>query len=205
VGGSLREDLASALVIDALRMAWSGRSPGPKAGLIFPSDRGSQYASYEFHKVLEECGIRPARSRPGNCWDNAGRETRFGSRKGEGLPGEHCATLRQAKEEALDWLFWYHPTGMHSTLDSVRPMQFEPNAAFHPEALASGAPRPPKQALEKWTAKSRCPLSHSHDHDHEICPVMGFGFWGQGQRRNLPVPIKPPTVHIVLCTIGNFW
>jgi putative transposase len=137
VGWSLREDRTNALVIDALRMAWYGRSPGPKAGLIFHSDRGSQYASYEFNKVLEECGIRPSMSRQGNCWDNACSETLFGSLKVERLHGEHFATLRQAKDEALDWLFWYNQTRMHSTLDYVSPMQFEQNAALNPEALAS--------------------------------------------------------------------
>jgi putative transposase len=63
VGWSLREDMTSTIVIDALRMAWLKRSPGTQAGLIFHSDRGSQYASYEFNKLLKECGITPSMSR----------------------------------------------------------------------------------------------------------------------------------------------
>jgi hypothetical protein len=64
--------------------------------------RGSQYASYDFAKVLKECGITPSMSRKGNCWDNACSETLFGSLKVERLHGQHFATRRQGREEALD-------------------------------------------------------------------------------------------------------
>ena len=53
VGWSMRPDMHRDLVIDALKMAWFGRNPGKKAGLIFHSDRDSQYASDDFAKVLE--------------------------------------------------------------------------------------------------------------------------------------------------------
>lgn len=70
------------VVIDALRMAWFKRHPGKQAGLIFHSDRGSQYASYDFRTLLAEYGITSSMSRKGNCWDNACSETLFGSLKG---------------------------------------------------------------------------------------------------------------------------
>jgi transposase InsO family protein len=136
VGWSLREQMTSELVIDALRMAWFLRCPDNKAGLIFHSDRGSQYASHEFTKVLKECGITPSMSRKGNCWDNACSETLFGSLKVERLHGQHFETLRQAKDETLDWLRWYNQTRLHSTLNYVSPMQFE-NSAFDTKAFAS--------------------------------------------------------------------
>ncbi len=50
-------------------MAWFQKSPDKQAGLIFHSDRGSQYASYEFSEVLSHCGIAPSMSRKANCWD----------------------------------------------------------------------------------------------------------------------------------------
>jgi len=53
VGWSLREQITSEIVIDALRMAWFLRCPDREAGLIFHSDRGSQYASYEFRQAAE--------------------------------------------------------------------------------------------------------------------------------------------------------
>ena len=137
VGWSLREQITSEIVIDALRMAWFLRCPDREAGLIFHSDRGSQYASYEFTKLLQECGITPSMSRKGNCWDNACSETLFGSLKVERLHGQHFETRRQGKDEALDWLHWYNQTRLHSTLNYVSPMQFEQDSAFSAEASAS--------------------------------------------------------------------
>jgi len=141
VGWSMRADLGRELVIDALHMAWFRRSPdsktSPKTGLIFHSDRGSQYASYEFNSLLKECGITPSMSRKGNCWDNACSETLFGSLKVERLHGEHFATLRQAQDEALDWLLWYNQKRLHSTLNYVSPTQFEENWNRSTAAIAS--------------------------------------------------------------------
>ena len=141
VGWSLREQITSEIVIDALRMAWFLRRPnrktGSEAGLIFHSDRGSQYASHEFTQVLKECGITPSMSRKGNCWDNACSETLFGSLKVERLHGQHFETRRQGKDEALDWLLWYNQTRLHSTLNYVSPMQFEQDSTFSTDASAS--------------------------------------------------------------------
>jgi transposase InsO family protein len=141
VGWSLREQITSELVINALRMAWFLRRPnrktGSEAGLIFHSDRGSQYASHEFNQVLKECGITPSMSRKGNCWDNACSETLFGSLKVERLHGQHFETRRQGKDEALDWLLWYNQTRLHSTLNYVSPMQFEQDSTFSTDASAS--------------------------------------------------------------------
>ncbi len=111
-------------------MAWFLRGPDREARLIFHSDRGSQYASYEFAKVLQECGITPSMSRKGNCWDNACSETLFGSLKVERLHGQHFETRRQGQDEALDWLHWYNQTRLHSTLKYVSPMQFEQDSAL---------------------------------------------------------------------------
>jgi transposase InsO family protein len=66
VGWSMQPDMRRDLVIDALEMAWFQRSPDSKARLIFHSDRGSQYASDDFNKVLKEYGITPSMSRKGN-------------------------------------------------------------------------------------------------------------------------------------------
>jgi putative transposase len=125
VGWSMRPDMHRELVIDALEMAWLARNPGKKAGLIYHSDRGSQYASDDFSEVLKKYGITPSMSRKGNCWDNACSETLFGSLKVERLHGQHFETIRAAKDETISWLLWYNRTRMHSTLNYVSPMQFE--------------------------------------------------------------------------------
>ncbi len=127
VGWSLRQDMTRELVIDALRMAWFKRHPAKDAGLIFHSDRGSQYASKDFRDVLAEYGITASMSRRGDCWDNACSETLFGSLKVERLHGQRFKSRRQAKDEVVAWMLWYNRTRLHSTLAYVSPMQFEEN------------------------------------------------------------------------------
>ena len=137
VGWSLRKDMRSELAVDALRMAWLQRSPDRRTELIFHSDRGSQYASSDFNQVLNECAIQPSMSRKGDCWDNACSETLFASLKVERLHGQRFQTIRQAKDETLDWLLWYNRTRLHSTLKYVSPMQFEQQWQDRTETIAS--------------------------------------------------------------------
>lgn len=163
VGWSLRPDMRSALVEDALRMAWYQRAPGPKTGLMFHSDRGSQYASDEFRQVLQRFGIRSSMSRKGNCWDNACSETLFASLKVERLHGRTFATICQAKDETLDWLRWYNQTRLHSTLNYRSPMQFEQDWQHKTTAMPCSLEQQPGCG-KAGKPKTAFQLSHSHDH-----------------------------------------
>jgi transposase InsO family protein len=125
VGWSMQPDMRRNLVIDALEMAWFHRRPDGNNKLIFHSDRGSQYASEDFRKVLKEYAITQSMSGKGNCWDNACSETLFGSLKVERLHGQRFETIRQAKDETIAWLLWYNQTRMHSTLGYASPVEFE--------------------------------------------------------------------------------
>ena len=127
VGWSMREEITRDIVIDALRMAWFKRSPARGSGLLFHSDRGSQYASQDFRAVLKKYDITPSMSRRGNCWDNACSETIFGSLKVERLHGHQFQTRRQAQDQVVAWLLWYNQTRLHSTLAYVSPVQFQKN------------------------------------------------------------------------------
>ena len=171
VGWSMRDSMRSEIVIDALEMAWLQRSPGKDRGLIFHSDRGSQYASYEFNQVLNERGITPSMSRKGNCWDNACSETLFGSLKVERLHGMRFQTIRQAKDETLDWLLWYNRTRLHSTLKYVSPMQFEQqwqDRTGHPSPAKAGYGKAGKQRT-----LSNVPTASTTTN---LLPNMGYAF-----------------------------
>ena len=126
------------IVIDALRMAWFKRHPAKQAGVIFHSDRGSQYASKDYRDALAEYGITASMSRRGDCWDNACSETLFGSLKVERLHGQRFKTRRQAMDEVVAWMLWYNRSRLHSTLAYVSPMQFEENwLANHPRQASA--------------------------------------------------------------------
>ena len=125
VGWSMGERMTRQLVMDALRMAWFRRRPTKTAGVIFHSDRGSQYCSTDFQSLLKGYGMRSSMSRKGNCWDNACSETLFGSLKVERLHGMRFETRRRAKDEVMDWLLWYNGRRLHSTLGYLSPMQYE--------------------------------------------------------------------------------
>jgi putative transposase len=135
VGFAMSERMTRQLVIDALRMAWFRRRTSN--GLIFHSDRGSQYASGDFQKQLSAFGMRGSMSRKGDCWDNAVTETLFGSLKVERLHGMRFATRRQAKDEVIDWLRFYNHRRLHSTLGYLSPMAFEKKRLGDKEKLAA--------------------------------------------------------------------
>ena len=80
VGWSMGRRLKSALVCDALQMALWRRRP-PKGQLIHHSDRGVQYASHAFRRLLKAHGIEGSMSRKGDCWDNGVPRT----------PGRRCS------------------------------------------------------------------------------------------------------------------
>jgi len=81
VGWSMSSQMKAQLVCNALIMAiWQRR---PQAGLIHHSDRGSQYASKAFRRLLKAHRFQGSMSRRGNCWDNAVAESFFGSLKQE--------------------------------------------------------------------------------------------------------------------------
>ena len=123
VGWSMQPHMHSSLVTDALRMAWFRRQP--EGGLIFHSDRGSQYCGQEFQNALRECAMQSSMSRKGDCWDNAPTESLWGRLKVGRLYGRRFETRRQAMDEVIDWLTFYNHRRLHSTLGYVSPMQYE--------------------------------------------------------------------------------
>ncbi len=123
VGWSMQPHMQTSLVKDALTMAWFRRRP--EAGLIFHSDRGSQYCSHDFQDVMRQWQMRSSMSRKGNCWDNAPTESFWGRLKTASLYGKKFATRREAMDAVLDWMAFYNHRRLHSTLGYLSPMQYE--------------------------------------------------------------------------------
>jgi len=124
VGWSMSSRMKSQLVCDALKMAiWQRR---PKAGLIHHSDRGTQYASKAFRKLLRINGLKGSMSRKGDCWDNAVVESFFGSLKQERVQWRNYQTRYEAQQDILHYVtMFYNPWRLHSTLGYVSPNDFE--------------------------------------------------------------------------------
>lgn len=124
VGWSLSNRMTKKLVMDALRMTIWRRRPAP--GLIFHSDRGSQYCSNDFQKMLKTNGMISSMSRKGNCWDNAVAESFFGSMKTERTFFSNYVTREAAKRDTVDYIeMFYNSNRRHSYLGYVSPKEFE--------------------------------------------------------------------------------
>jgi len=124
VGWSMSKRLRRSLVIDALRMALGRRRPGP--GLVHHSDRGSQYASGDFQKLLKKYGIVCSMSRKGNCYDNAVMESFFRTFKVECVYLRSYRTRAEARVDIFDYIErFYNTERLHSSLGYVSPVEYE--------------------------------------------------------------------------------
>lgn len=124
VGWALNRRMTKQLAIDALLMAiWRVK---PIKGAMFHSDRGSQYCSHAFQRVLRLYGMRSSMSRKGDCWDNAVAESFFGTLKTELVFGEIFSTRREAIAEVIDYIeMFYNNHRLHSFLEYLPPIEFE--------------------------------------------------------------------------------
>ena len=118
VGWSMDDTMKVSLVNDALNMAISYKKP-PK-GLLWHTDRGSQYASYSHKDLLQHHGIIQSMSRKGNCWDNAVAESFFKTLKSDLVYQTYFYTKVQAKREIFEYIeFHYNRERSHSYLGNV--------------------------------------------------------------------------------------
>ena len=127
VGWSLQPHMQRSLVIDALEMAWHQRRPD-KDALLFHSDRGSQYCSYEYRSLMENYGLEASMSGSGNCYDNAPMESFWGSLKNELV--HHCRYLTrvEAKASITEYIeIFYNRQRRHSRLGYLAPAAFTQN------------------------------------------------------------------------------
>ena len=127
VGWSMGRRLNSALVCDALTMALWRRRPS-KGQLVHHSDRGVQYASRAFRKLLKAHGVAGSMSRKGDCWDNAVVESFFGSLKSERIHWRSYQSRAEARADIVDYItMFYNSRRLHSYLGYQSPDEFERN------------------------------------------------------------------------------
>ena len=124
VGWSMGNRMTSRLVIDALEHAIVDRKPVD--GLIFHSDRGSQYVSIDFRKSLKKHSIIQSMSGKGNCYDNAVAESFFHTLKTELVYWERYKTRSDAKSDIFKYIEgFYNRRRRHSYLNYFSPSNFE--------------------------------------------------------------------------------
>ena len=124
VGWAISKRMTKQLVVDAMNIAIT--SARPVAGLIFHSDRGSQYASHNFQDLLRRHQIRQSMSAKGDCYDNACAESFFATIKKELIHRRRFSTRADATLAIMDYVVsWYNPKRIHSALGDLSPMEFE--------------------------------------------------------------------------------
>lgn len=119
----MNKTMTKQLCIDALEQA-IGRE-NPSSGLIHHSDRGVQYASKEYQKLLKNYGFKASMSRKGNCYDNACMESFFGTLQTELIYFSRFKTRDQAKLAIFEYIeIFYNRKRLHSGLGYKSPVDF---------------------------------------------------------------------------------
>tara|TARA_R110000751_G_scaffold1714_6_gene6206 strand:+ start:2846 stop:3703 length:858 start_codon:yes stop_codon:yes gene_type:complete len=128
IGWAVSNRMKRDLAIRALNMAIALRRP-PK-GCIHHTDRGSQYCSHDYQKILRQHGFQVSMSGTGNCYDNAAVETFFKTIKAELLWQRSWRTRRDAEMATFEYINgFYNPRRRHSALGWKSPLAFERKVA----------------------------------------------------------------------------
>jgi len=124
VGWSMSSRMKTDLVMQALMMALVRRKP--PEGMIFHSDRGSQYCSHAFRRRLKRYRLRQSMSRKGDCWDNAPAESFFKTLKSELCGHQAFQSRRAARAAIFEYIeVFYNRVRLHSTLGYMTPSEYE--------------------------------------------------------------------------------
>jgi transposase InsO family protein len=116
--------LVDLLTRKALKMAQRHRRPEPV--LLHHSDRGVQYASREYRKLLYGQKSIISISHKGDVFDNAPMESFFATLKKELIHREHYQTRREAKSNIFAYIKgYYNPVRIHSTIQYYSPVEYE--------------------------------------------------------------------------------
>ena len=123
IGWEISKRMTTDLVERALVRAINVRRP--KRGVVFHSDRGSQYTSRRFRALLRRRGLRSSMGDVGACWDNAVVERFFGSLKHDWILKIHQPTRKHMKKDVAAYMRYYNIDRLHSANDDLSPVKFE--------------------------------------------------------------------------------
>jgi putative transposase len=124
VGWSMSRNMKSSLVVNALQDALNNRTPSEN--LVFHSDRGKQYGSNEFVKLLKKHSIIQSMSAAGNCYDNAMMESFFSLLKKELIYINQYNTAYKIRNKIFEYIeIFYNRKRIHSGIDYSNPVDYE--------------------------------------------------------------------------------
>ena len=123
IGWCIDKRMTTGLVVRAMMMAHALRRP-PK-GLVFHSDRGSQYTSARFRRLLQRYGTRASMGDVGACWDNAVVERFFGSLKHDWLYKVAQPTREHIKQDVVAYIRYYNLERRHTAAGDLSPVEYE--------------------------------------------------------------------------------
>ncbi|WP_448570070.1 IS3 family transposase [Thalassotalea ganghwensis] len=126
VGWHIDKRMTTDLVSKAMIKAYNLRQPNK--GLVFHSDRGSQYTSKRYRKLLANYGIRASMGDVGACWDNAVVERFFGSLKHDWLLKVPQATREHMKNDVAAYMRYYNLERLHTANGDLSPVEYELNS-----------------------------------------------------------------------------
>jgi transposase InsO family protein len=129
VDGGMSKGLVSKSLFNAVK------TKRPAAGLIHHSDRGSQYCSGEYRKLLEHFGMKSSMSGKGNCYDNAPMESFWGTLKSELVHNRRYSTRQEAIQEITEYIeMFYNRQRRQAGLGFLSPAVYEQQ--FYTKQLA---------------------------------------------------------------------
>ena len=124
LGYSMAEHMRTDLVTDALTMA-AGARGGAAGGIIFHGDRGSQYLSGDYRRLVVELGMVQSVGRTGVCWDNSVAEAFWSSLKRELVARYRFPDRASARRAIFAWINRYNRLRLHSSLGYIPPVEWE--------------------------------------------------------------------------------
>lgn len=123
VGWHIDKRMTTDLVMKAMIKAYNLRRPAK--GLIFHSDRGSQYTSRRYSNLLNQFNIRASMGDVGACWDNAVVERFFGSLKHDWLFKVPQPTREHMKNDVTEYMRYYNLERLHTANGDLSPVEYE--------------------------------------------------------------------------------